>query len=364
MERRPTKNGYRYRAKVYIYGKPKTKTFKRKADAERWETNSKIERDKALALGLSVPKEISLKNFSEIWLQNQTALQPRTKDRYSGILRNYLIPLFGNLNLSRIRISHGEELVLSLKKTLSPNSINLGIKVFKAILNYAVRLEYLHKSPFGNLDQVKVPPKENLFWTINEISKFLSYIKEDDYFAFFLVALNTGMRLGELLGLCWDKVDFDRKQIEVFRTRDRHGLKNTTKTGMKRFVPMNPAVLGALRTLREGRRSMNLVFVDKSGRPPDFNHIGDRYFHKASQRAGVRKIRFHDLRHTFASHFIMRGGNIFTLSEILGHSSVEMTSKRYAHLSKEYLEDSIGIINFDSDSPNLAPKSLEIVQNA
>ena len=131
------------------------------------------------------------------------------------------------------------------------------------------------------------------------------------------------MRRGELAGLLWDKVDFNRSMIEISRIRDRYGHRETTKNGKTRFVPMNSQLRATLLRLSHSRQN-EYVFIRPDGAPISSHHAY-RDFNTLQEKAGVTKIRVRDLRHTFASHFMMNGGNLYSLQKILGHYNFSMT---------------------------------------
>jgi site-specific recombinase XerD len=156
------------------------------------------------------------------------------------------------------------------------------------------------------------------------------------------------MRRGELAGLMWDRVNFTRNVIEVTRTRDRFGLRDTTKSSRKRMIPLNPESRQVLQKIFKQQLNNRFCLCEPNGNPINFHHLGRRLA-KATKKAGIEnKIHFHALRHTFASHFMMRGGNIYDLQKILGHSKLEMT-ERYSHLAPEHLEKAINIISFSGN---------------
>ena len=163
----------------------------------------------------------------------------------------------------------------------------------------------------------------------------------------------------ELLGLSWRSVDFTN------RTRDRYGFKETTKTHRMRMVRMNKVVFNYLKDLKNNSPHPDIVYTKANGEEFNIRHISDRSFKKAIKIAGVKRIRFHDLRTTYACNFMMSGGDIFELSKILGHTSVDMTAKKYAFLSPDYLLNASEIISFRAhnvdDSPNLDRPKLELV---
>ncbi len=219
--------------------------------------------------------------------------------------------------------------------------------VFKTVLNDAVRSNNLLKNPIKGYPELTEPPRDLTYWSKDEIKTFLDYVKDAPFYDLYAVTLNTGMRLGEILGLQWDKVDFVNGQIVVSRTLGRSGLKHTTKTHKARFIPMNGKVKAILEKRFKKRLNDQFVFTEANGDHHDYNHVTERHFMVAQREAGLTKIiRFHDLRHTFASHFMMNGGSLYTLQKLLGHSDIQTTTI-YEHLDSEFLRQSIDLIRFE-----------------
>jgi integrase len=133
--------------------------------------------------------------------------------------------------------------------------------------------------------------------------------------------------------------------MEICCLRDRNGLGDRTKTvKSRRYIPMNAVVKNHLLELKEASQK-DLVFVDKAQGGFDVDHLY-RDFRLFLKQAGIENtFRFHDLRHTFASHFMMNGGNIYDLQKILGRTSLEMT-QRYAHLAPEHLVRASNVVSF------------------
>ncbi len=365
METLKRKNGsIRYRAKVYINHKPTSKLFDRKADAEKWKRMKLNEKEQIETYGMPIIQNITLQEFSKIWKQNQSGLSIRSKDAYYGVLNTHLLPMYGDEKLKNIKIHHAQRLIVKLSENnISEVRINFIIRFFKQLLNDAIKWDYLLHHPLKNLKKLKEPPKKEMYWLPNQISQFLNANQNDENYALYVVALNTGMRRGELLGLKWDKVDFKNEQIEISRTRDRYGIKETTKTGKVVYVQMNETVIKTLKSLKEEKRSLDTVFVNAKGEELYLEHVSDRIFKDAIKRADVTKIKFHNLRSTFAANFCMNGGDIYTLSRILGHSTVEMTAKRYAHLHSSHMKKAVQIIAFEANSSRLAHDHLRLAVN-
>ena len=129
---------------------------------------------------------------------------------------------------------------------------------------------------------------------------------------------------------------------------------------------MNDAAFEVLKKLREEKRSLECVFLNKDGTPIDLNHVSERILAPAIRATKVRKICFHDLRSTYATNFLGNGGNIHDLSRILGHTSVDMTFKKYAAAIPEMLNKASQIVNFQAINPEIAHcelKTLQVVGN-
>ncbi len=260
----------------------------------------------------------------------------KTYEIYKSQLRVHMYPYFGSTSLKKISMIHMTQLISRMKESgHNTKGINNIIKAFKRIISEAILEGYLLNNPFIGVKRLKEELRPHSYLSKEELKMFLEANKEHPLYYLVLIALNRGMRRGELAGLCWDKVDFDTKLIEVGRTRDKHGLKETTKTGIRRYIPMNNTVFKALLALK-GYSISGYVFIRDGGKPIDVHHLY-RKFKSMLKNAHIDKeYRFHDLRHTFASHFMMNNGNLYDLQKILGHTKTEMTN-RYAHLSNNHL---------------------------
>lgn len=365
-----TKKGTFYREKIYVNGKAiHSPRFLRKTDATTWKARMMSERSAYLSTGI-LPKVFSneeadsmtVSEYAALWLETRVKLQlsRRTYEQYKHVVEFHLLPRFGTLGLTEIKLAHSDHLIKALiDRGHNPKGINLIVGIFKRILIEAVKEERLDKNPFQYLKELKEPPRPDVYLTAEQIENVLAVSKGHYFHSLFLVAINTGMRRGELAGLCWDKVNFERSLIEVIRLRDRTGLSNRTKTvKSRRFIPMNAVVRNHLLALKDSH-SEDVVFLDQEGSPFDVDHLF-RDFKRFLKLAGIKEhFRFHDLRHTFASHFMMNGGNIYDLQKILGHTSLEMT-QRYAHLAPEHLVQAANVVSFGS---KVTPLKLSLTQS-
>lgn len=348
MEEIKTKEGIRYREMVWINGKAtKSPSFKRKTDAKTWKSLQAKNKQDALLYGeeYNQVKKITFADFSEEWFKQKSHFANRTEQVYRSVLKIHLLPIFKDKWLSDIKRKDGEMLIGLLKKNgHNSKGINNIVGVLKTIMIEARKNGYATQNPLEYLSKVKPDPQLEAYWTKAEINQFLLANNFDYLYPLYLVALNTGMRKGELCGLCWDRIDFHLNQITVTRTRDRYELKETTKTNMKRVIPINGIVKRMFMELMKQQKNPKFVFTELDGTPVAVHHVY-RKFHQAQRRAGITtKLRFHDLRHTFASQFVMHGGNIFDLQKILGHSKIDMTM-RYSHYSPDHLQKAMQIIS-------------------
>lgn len=340
MEKVRRKNGFKYREKIRINGKLILGPWMdRKTDAKKWRTQKESERDRLKVYGVEVDFAKTFKEFKDEWLEKKKGQARRTYDSYHSTTEKYLSPRFGPIRLVDISRNSAEQLKSDLlsQGEIGITRINFILRVFKSIIGDAVKSGYLLDSKIKNVDFLPSQRRSLTYWTPDEARQFLASNRNSDLYYLYLIALNTGLRKGELCGLCWDKVDFLSGLIEISRTMERYGLKNETKSKKIRYVPMNESTREALISLHQKRTDSPFVFLRSDGKPIDYGHLQYRVFNRDVVRSGVKMIRFHDLRTTYASSFVTQGGDIFALSKILGHSSVKITEDRYAFLSQNYL---------------------------
>jgi integrase len=355
MEKIVRKDGTKYREKVYIGGKEyKSPVFDRKSDATAWKSVKRAEKRQFLATGIMpimkpVAEEMKFKQFAKWWLDTRVTARSsnRTVERYDMNLRIHIYPMIGELLLTQITREHADQLIAKLRETShNPVGTNLVMGVLKQVMSEAFKQEKIAKYPFADYGKVKEPKRPDTYMSKEEIEKFLVVNKDDPHYWLFVVAINTGMRRGELAGLCWDRVNFETGFIQITRLRDRNGLADRTKTrNSQRRIPMSDVVRHAFMELKARNLHPEYVFCTSYGKPFDEGHIY-WYFQRAQRRASLGvHYRFHDLRHTFASHFVMNGGSLYDLQKLLGHARFEET-QRYAHLTPEHLAKAINIVSF------------------
>jgi len=376
MEEVKGKKSISYREAIVINGKViKSPLFKRKTDCKQWLAEKKSERERLKLLGdhNKYYQSITIDDYSKLWLRTKEAqdVARSTLNNYERYLRVHILPFFKGKVLKLIQKNDVESFQLFLKKHHNPKGVNMIITALKGLFREAIKDEYLVKSPCEFIKSLTSDNTHEVFWTKDEINQFLKENHNHELYHLFVVALNTGLRKGELAGLCWDRVNFIENTITITRTRDKYELKERTKTKLKRVIPMNELTKATLSYLFNSRvNGESLVFLKSDDTPVNAHHIY-RQFKVAQKKARMGTfIRFHDIRHTMASQFVINGGSIYDLQKILGHTSVIMT-QRYAHLSMEHLQTAMKGFSLGSLSSTISDvvifrkkeNSEEVTQN-
>ena len=295
----------------------------------------------------------SFKKYAEGWLVNysQSFCKHSTDAGYISIIKSHLVPFFGDVPLDQIQRRNVKELIGSkLSEGLSPGTVRNIRLCLSSILSSAIDDELISANPATQLGkkirkflQANSGEKNINFLTREEVSLFLRTTLEHvpRLYPVFLCAVRTGMRAGELIGLKPGDVDFNGMFIEIRRGIVR-GRITTPKNGKSRRVDMSQQLAATLtshlvdikrETLRKGwREPPEWLFFTEEGHHLDVDNLRKRYFYKVLEKAGLRRIRFHDLRHSFASLLIAQGESLAYVRDQLGHSSIQITVDTYGHL--------------------------------
>lgn len=330
------KKGTVYQAKYRSKGEMLTKIFDRKVDAVAWLKDHHVRERTEAETQIALYRNKTIKWLCAYWLENYAAIykQKSSYVRDEGLVRNQIVPHLGSYRIGEIRPRHVEEWLGKLKAKLAPKTCNDALGLLKKVYNDSVRWEMAASNPIAAVKRFKLPEQDFCFWTIDEKVAFLTFVlrSHPKLYPLFLTALQTGMRAGELAGLKWDCVEFSRRQITVKRTYClRSGaLKESTKSSKIRRLPMSKNLFGCL-IQEKGNAESGMVFTGF-----DFSHPS-RNLKRLCRECGVPEIRFHDLRHVFASHLAMSGISLYELQKLLGHQTIQMT-ERYSHLMPNALD--------------------------
>ena len=264
---------------------------------------------------------------------------------YDGILRNHILPCFGEQNISDItRLQVKEFLMKKYRDGYAQSTVTHIKNAFGGIFGIAIDDEVISINPAHNLGRLygkKTPKSSNNinFLLKEELSSLLETIQEHfpRYYPMALTLARTGMRLGEAIGLQWNDINFDDRLITVQRNLTK-GKLETPKSGKFRHVDMSIQLTETLWRLKRNReRGMSnkvpvWIFLSESGNPVNETHWRRRIFNPALGLAGIKRIRTHDLRHTYASLLLQDGASMVYVKEQLGHSSIKVTVDIYGHL--------------------------------
>lgn len=278
-------------------------------------------------LGFKKPEkpDISFEKFADEFMELYSKQNKRSWARDESSLKN-LKPFFRGKTLQEM----GPDLVEGYKakrKTdvtvrgtkVTEATINREIALLKTIFSMAVEWGRIDKNPLARVKKFKENHQKDMRILKDEEAIALIDAANSHLKPILIIALNTGMRRGEILGLRWENIDFDKDLIYI----------EDSKSGKPREVYMNIMIFEALKELP---RNSEYVFYNQDTQ----NHITDvkKSFKTACKNAGIKSIRFHDLRHTAATKMVEAGVDLVTVSKILGHSSIMMTM-RYAHLGEK-----------------------------
>lgn len=277
---------------------------------------------------------------------------PRLKDaaRYRkavGFTLHHLKKALGHMRVVDVGRPHLNSLRdEKLAEGLSKATVKLLLAYTSRMWNWARTEGFIDvPNPVALVDKPSVAGQamDFNFLSAEEADRLLEWSREHQpkEYPAYATAMYTGLRMGEMWGLRWSDCDLDRGLITV-----RRSYRLAPKSGKPRAVPINPALLPVLRLWRKDcpKSDEGLVFPSKHGCMRQKDH--DYGFKKALDGAECHEVGFHGLRHTFASHFMMSGGNILTLQKLLGHSSVAVTMK-YAHLAPDFMRDEISRLSFE-----------------
>lgn len=343
------KNGYAYFLDYWVHGERIRETVS---------TNKKIANLKAsdievkLNLGkLNIlPKEnkiISIDNLiSEFLLSLRHEIRPNTVIRY----KNHFVPLQSFLNtlmpevasnVSLFKTQYFIELIDYVKDKYcwSPVTINRMRQMISSLFIFAIKREYIIKNPISDTKNIPVPEKDKPpYFKKDDLSKIWETV-DPFWMPFLRFDYYTGLRKGELINLTWDRVNLNSniKTIKVIAHDDW-----IPKTGRSRLVPLNKNAVQIINN-QVGIHE-KYVFISKSNTKihPNAPYIAIKRALKILNLSGD----VHKLRHTFASHLVMKGVSIYEIKELLGHSDIKMTQK-YAHLSPTHQESVVNLLEDD-----------------
>jgi integrase len=302
--------------------------------------------------GFTDAGKLTVRDYFERWLDAVApTLRPSTARRYRDVARLHIVGVIGNARLAKLSSTDVQRLYADrLASGLSTTSVHHIHAILHRALDQAVRWGLLLRNVTDTVDPPRRSTPEMKTWGAGQTAAVLAAAHGDDFEPLWRLALLTGMRRGEILGLRWADVDLDTGALSVRRTLSRGTSSRLEvgepKTGAgRRRVALPPSVVESLRRHRVRQLELrlvagpayedqDLVFTNETGRPIHPNSLALR-FRRLIERAGVPPIRFHDLRHTCATLLLAEGVHPKVVQERLGHSNIAETLDRYSHVTAD-----------------------------
>ena len=326
------------------------RTFQTIKEAKQWQTEIKYEDAHQMSV---VSDLMTVDAWYDSWSkQKESLVRPNTMRNYRERYERNIKPVIGRLRINEVKPVHCQEVLSRMAdegyagSTIRQTLLTMTTMFWSAFENRVIRYTPVTKAG------VKLPKaykKEIDFLSVDEEKRFIEFSKGLCYYPQFRLILETGMRTGEVIGLSWDCVDFDNREIRIEQTLEyRYSVGEwrfgppKTKHGY-RTIKMTDAAYQVLKDIHDGKSNIkewtpeefrNLVFINRTGFPTK-NSTYDAALVKRCEKAGIKKISMHDLRHTFATRFVEASNNYKYLSVMLGHSSIKITMDLYVHQTDE-----------------------------
>ena len=297
---------------------------------------------------------MKLEDLLNLWLEKyaKLSIKPRSYNKYEAFITLHINPILGNIPITEITSNMLQDFILqklengNLKtnKPLSVNTVFGIVSVLKQAFKLALTLDLIPKDPTVAIKLPQQQEKEIQALTRDEQKRIEEYClkqTKNNYIGI-IICLYTGIRLGELLALTWDDIDFEKKFLYIKKTA--YKLKINGKNQMvidkpktkksNRIIPLPDKLINLLQ-LTKNKSTSDYILSTKTNNMVDIRSY-QRTFESILNKCGIKHYNFHCLRHTFATRALELGMDIKTLSEILGHTNVAITLNRYAHSLLEY----------------------------
>lgn len=335
----------------------KQRGFKTKRDAEK--ALALLEADVYKGTYFE-PSSMLLKDHIIDWFKSKkNSISIQTANTYEAYLKNRIIPYIGHVQLAQLSPVLLQNFVNELKdEGLASSSVKKIYSIVKGALDYAVNMELLPSNPITKIQLPKDSKKAMAVWDIPEIQSFQKAACLDRLYPAFYLAITTGMRRGEILGLRWKDVDLEKEMLYVRQTLSKDGKLilpgAKTSAGIRSIKLSNDTIVllkkhktvVAKEKLSHGPEYVDndLIICTSKGSPVNPENF-KRTFQRLIKEANVPSIRLHDLRHTHATMLLSSGINAKVISERLGHTNVKTTLDIYSHVLPSMQEEAANKID-------------------
>ena len=318
------------------------------------EVKEKLKRaiEDSAKLDMSKVGQYTVGQWMDVWFENYAKIKvrPSSHQTYRGYIENHIKPNIGSIPLNKLTslelqkfykklLGNGRvERIESKKqpKGLSAKTVRNINQIISSALNLAIEQKLLLTNPADACALPKLEHREMKTLPVEQLASFLREAKESGVFEMYYIELATGLRRGELLGLKWSDIDLEHGSLRVQRQIariDGEIVEAPLKTkNAYRTLPLSADAIDVLKTQKKKCGNSQYVFPSPTGGPISPDSVL-HMLHRVLKRAGLPKVRFHDLRHTFATLALQNGVDIKTVSGMLGHFSAGFTLDTYAHVT-------------------------------
>ncbi len=331
----------------YVNGKRK-QVRRRGFDSKREANDCLVELQNEVQQGDFVePSQMTVSQFMDDWLESRKGKIEETT-MYNNIcyVRNHIKPAIGDYKLQEITPIICQRFVDNMSNNgYAFNTVDRVTTTIKMAFDQAVRFKIIKQNYMRMVEMPKRTKKKMTVWTVEEINQFLEHTKTKRYYCVYVIALLTGMRQGEILGLRWQDIDFKEKLIYVRQTLTHYGkdFKDGAKTDSgvriislpEKLIPVLKAEYKKVQELKKNKgkdfEDHDLVICAENGKRVFPSNLF-KAFKKDVKNSGVPEITFHEMRHTHATMLIQKNINAKIISERLGHSKIGITLDTYSHV--------------------------------
>jgi integrase len=291
---------------------------------------------------------MQVSDWARFWLENfkKRSLKAKTYEVYERFINLHIAPFLGHIVINKLTTMHIQKLVnKKLQEGLSSASVIKMYAIIHQFLAKAIENDVIFKNPASAVELPEHTQKEIKVFSNEDQTKFFEAAKEDRLYDLFVLAVDTGIRLGEILALTWDDIDFNKGLIYInknlmlvknyeadAKTNYSQKVQDTPKTKSSiRKVPMTKRTALVLKKRKIASSDVMKVFHTHSGQFLSARNV-ERSFCRIIEKSGIEKCNFHTLRHTFTTRMFEIGVPAKIISELLGHSKVSHTLDIYTHV--------------------------------